>query len=320
MHLVEFLDSNKETFFRAFQEQTILKTMMEFYSKHDLPNLLILSGSNKLLKYYTIFYKIANHHLCLNHNHCGHCKSCILLEKNEHPDLIVFPDDKMKIGDPKAPELYSVRWLQKNILIYKPNISDIRLIVIPAAEKIGLEAEIALLKTLEEPNLDTKFIFFTPNLENLKDTIISRGVVITLKNYSLKQMSQITQNNQYDYLELTGGSLDHYFQFSFEMYRDIKQRILNAMEHPMDFLEFEQWIINSYQKNYVESMSEIEFWEFFSSIYLQCIRRSKYFQEIANYILDFLIGLRSEQAGLLSYLVSRLFFQLYKVLFTKNHY
>lgn len=320
MHIREFLNLNQHIFSLAYEEQPILKTMIEFYTQHSLPNLLILTGSNQFLKFYTVFFKIANHHLCLNYNNCGQCKSCMLLEKNEHPDFILFPNDKVKIGDPKLPELYSVRWLQKNILPYKPTIAPLRLIVIPSAEKIGLEAEVALLKTLEEPNIDTKFIFFTPTLEYLKDTIISRSVIITLKNFSLKQMSLITQNQEFDYLEITGGSLDQYFQFPYEMYKEMKQKILNAMEHPIDFLEFEQWIMTTYQKHYGEFMSEIEFWEFFSNIYLQSIRRSKHFQEIANYIFEFLIGLRSEQPGFISYLVSRLFFQLYKVLFTKNHY
>ncbi len=320
MDLREFLNQHKVMFSKAYEEQPILKNMIEFYTKESLPNLLILSGSNLLLKYYTVFSKIAPHHLCLNQNDCGECKSCLLLEKQEHPDLILLPEDKMKIGDPKAPEIYSVRWLQRNILPYKPNLSKVRLIIIPSAEKMGWEAEVALLKTLEEPNVDTKFIFFTPNLDSLKDTIISRGVVISVKHFSLKQMNQITQNNQYEYLEIFGGSLDQFYQFSYEIYKDIKQQILNSMQHPIDFLEFEQWIINFYQKHYEDSTSEIEFWEFFTNIYLQCIRRSVHFKEIANYLLEFLIGLRAEQSGLLPYLLNRLFFQLYRTLFVKIHY
>lgn len=303
---------------RAFNYQSILFKMIQYYQKNELPNLLILSGPNKVLKYYSVKEKLALIHLCETKNKCGNCKSCLLLSKEEHPDFLIFPDDKIKIGDVKNPEPYTIRWLQKNILIYKPNISSIRIVLFPASEKIGLEAEIALLKTLEEPNPYTKFIFFTPSLDLIKDTIVSRGINIPLKNFSLKQLQKITQINDYEFLEILGGSLDNYFQIKYELYQSLKQKIQPSFEHPMDLIDLENWMMNQ-SKALIEQyqISENDLWELFCLIYIQCLKRSPLYKTLVPHFIQFLIGLRAEQSGLLPYLSSKLFFELFYHIFLK---
>jgi DNA polymerase III delta prime subunit len=304
---------------KAFLFQKILSRMIQYYQKHPLPNLLIFSGPNKILKHYVVLHKIAFYHLCINQNHCKECKACLLLEKQEHPDLIIFPDDKIKIGDVKDPEPFSIRWLQKNILVYKPAVSPIRIVLFPAAEKLGLEAEIALLKTLEEPSPYTKFIFFTPSLDQLKDTIISRGVNIPLKNFSLEQMHKITEINDYEFLEILGGSLDNFYSIKYEFYQTLKQKILQALEHPIDLIELEDWSMqNSKIELENEGLQENQFWELFVHVFLQCIRRSVLYTTLAPKFMDFLIGLRAEQPGLLPYLTSRLFYELFYHIYLKT--
>ncbi|GIX43438.1 MAG: hypothetical protein KatS3mg129_3171 [Leptospiraceae bacterium] len=316
MENLQILNSLEE---KAYKFQAILSKMVDYYQKNPLPNLLIFTGPHKILKYYTVMNKIAFIHFCKNKNHCNQCKSCLLLQKEEHPDMILFPDDKIKIGDVKNPEPYTIRWLQKDVLIYKPTISSFRIILFPAAEKLGIEAEIALLKTLEEPNPNTKFIFFTPSLELLKETIISRGIVIPLKHFSLDVMHKITEINDYEFLEILGGSLDNYYSIKFELYNTLKQKILQSLEHPIDLMDLENWVSGN-SKQFIEQyeINENEFWELFCNIYLQCIRRSPLYKNIAPILLQFLTGLRAEQSGLLPYLISKLFYELLYNIFLKT--
>ncbi|MCS7205859.1 MAG: hypothetical protein NZ853_09185 [Leptospiraceae bacterium] len=297
---------------KSINEQKILKKIIDFYTKNPLPNVLIFSGANRKLKLYIATEIIAKTHLCLNKKGCGECRSCLLMKKIEHPDLILFPEDKIKIGDPEDPEEYSIRWLQKSVLAYKPIISDVRIIIIPSAEMLGNEAEIALLKTLEEPLSESKFILFTPSLHYLSDTIVSRSIVIAIQNFSLDQMKKITEISDYSFLEILGGTLDYSIYELFEFYQKIKPRIQAALEHPLELLNLEEEIEKFMKDN--AFLSETQFWEFFSLILMQTLNIKKD-PSLLNDIFIFLGGIRMEQPGLSSYLTSRLFFQLYKKIY-----
>ncbi len=295
----------------------LIKSFYEFYSTHCFPNLMILSGPNKTLKKIFIF-RLIKYHLCLNPNHfepCNQCKSCILLDTNEHPDLIVFPEDTIKIGDAKEPEIYTIRWLQKEKLIFRPMVSPFRFVIFLSSELLENESEVALLKTLEEPKNNTKFVFFTTSLEFLRETVVSRGVVIPFSYFSYAQMKKILSNKEEDFIEILGGNIDNYQESYYELFKELQLKINLALQHPMELLNLEKWSINFSLNN--KSVEENTFWELFCMVLLQKLKQKKLYI-LMDFIFDFLIKLRTDQHGIIPYLVSNLFFQLHYHLYFKS--
>jgi DNA polymerase-3 subunit delta' len=98
---------------------------------------------------------------------CDACKSCQKIDKGNHPDVGILEADGHFI------KIDQIRKLQKQVG-YKPFEGRKKITIINDAEKLNLEAANALLKTLEEPPLDTVFILVTSNPNALLQTIISR--------------------------------------------------------------------------------------------------------------------------------------------------
>lgn len=73
--------------------------------------------------------------------------------------------------------------------VYTPTVY-----VLPDAEKMHKSAKNALLKVTEEPPQKAYFILTTNNLNYMLDTLISRGTVLTMDNY--------TDTNKLDYIKL----------------------------------------------------------------------------------------------------------------------
>lgn len=300
-----------------YKDLPLINNFYEFYSKHPFPNLMILTGPNKTLKKIFLM-RLIKYHLCLKPNRfepCNECKSCILFKANEHPDLIVFPEEPIKIGDAKEPEIYTIRWLQKEKLIFKPMVSPFRFVVFLSSEHLGNESEVALLKTLEEPKENTKFVFLTPSLEFLRETIISRGIVIPFSYFSISQLKNFLRNKEEDFVEILGGSIDEYQETYYELFKELKSKIELALDHPLELLNLEKWCVNfsSNQQNITQNT----FWELFSLVLLQKLKLKKMYSSI-DLVFDFLIKLRSDQPGIIPYLVSKLFFELAYNLYYKS--
>lgn len=91
----------------------------------------------------------------------------------------------------------AVRKLQKFLQLKKPGKALLRrAAIIENAERMSIEAQNALLKTLEEPPQDAIFIITSTNLAELRPTIRSRCQVIVIKPLDKKEaLSQFTDTN-----------------------------------------------------------------------------------------------------------------------------
>ncbi len=100
---------------------------------------------------------------------CRSCSSCLKLGAGSHPDLLILEPEsgKKKIAIDQARELIKR-------LTYPPLEGERRVVIIPDAERLSLEAANALLKTLEEPPADTLTLLTTSQREALPATIVSR--------------------------------------------------------------------------------------------------------------------------------------------------
>lgn len=117
---------------------------------------------------------------------CGTCPACRKLAAGSHQDLIVLEplEDKRTISTDQARELIKA-------LRFAPQESEQRLVVIPDADRLTLEAANALLKTLEEPPGHTSLILTTAQPEALPGTVLSRCQRIAFRPLSRRIVSRL---------------------------------------------------------------------------------------------------------------------------------
>ncbi|MCR5336977.1 MAG: DNA polymerase III subunit delta [Lachnospiraceae bacterium] len=107
---------------------------------------------------------------------CNECHSCRQANAGSHPDIIKVMHEKPQnigVDDIRA-------GINDNILI-KPYSGDWKIYIINEAEKMSIQAQNALLKTLEEPPEYAVILLLTSNLDVMLQTIISRCVVLHMK-------------------------------------------------------------------------------------------------------------------------------------------
>ncbi len=100
---------------------------------------------------------------------CGQCKSCRLIEAENHPDFIVIQPEEAS----KAIKIDQIRDLIQRMAL-SPHFSGNRIVLITPAEKMNLAASNGLLKTLEEPQDNTVIFLVTSQNSRLSATIRSR--------------------------------------------------------------------------------------------------------------------------------------------------
>lgn len=99
---------------------------------------------------------------------CGTCRSCRQHAAGSHPDWSVLEPE-----DASVVTIAQVRGLQES-LPYPPLTSARRVVLIPEAARLNLEASNALLKILEEPPPHTLFLLASAQRDRLLPTILSR--------------------------------------------------------------------------------------------------------------------------------------------------
>ncbi len=107
---------------------------------------------------------------------CNECQSCRQANSMNQPDIIKVMHEK-----PATIGVEDIRMgINDNILI-KPYASKWKIYIINEAEKMTVQAQNALLKTLEEPPAYAVILLLTSNLDVMLPTIISRCVVMNMK-------------------------------------------------------------------------------------------------------------------------------------------
>lgn len=298
--------------------QNIARSMLEHYLNLSSPPLLLLHGPSGVGKFSAAEWFVQCS-LCETGNACGQCPSCRLLARKEHPDYILFPEDRVLIGDEKQPAPFTVRWLIRTRLMYPPFKSRRRFILIPRADLIQNEAETALLKTLEEPPEHSRFILLVEDLERLKETIISRAVSIPFHLIPTSVISEITGEKDHYVLDLMGGSLELVSLISDPSFNKLKDRIEDGLAHPMGLHDLENFLAQ--EKNFQDWKDHLErsYEEILDLVGLMILKSSERlpdFPAIAKCVFDLKAGLHMRMAGMTHYHLSRFFARLARVLFS----
>lgn len=109
---------------------------------------------------------------------CGHCRACRKVESHTHPDYILADDPSSR-----TVKVSFVRDIRSDMFI-RPNEGVKKIYLFPRAQDMGLEAQNALLKVLEEPPAYGVFLLLTDNPDKLLPTIRSRCVELKMQPLS----------------------------------------------------------------------------------------------------------------------------------------
>ena len=148
--------------------QKILKLLTQVVHTKRLAHAYIFSGLDGIGKRLTAL-ALAKNLLCSSGGgkSCGICSACIQVDRGSHPDLMMIEPEKGVIT------IDSIRNL-KRALSRKSFSGGYKVCLIDDADKMNLQAENALLKTLEEPTPDTVIILITGKPYRLLPTVLSR--------------------------------------------------------------------------------------------------------------------------------------------------
>ena len=108
---------------------------------------------------------------------CGECHSCIQANSGNHPDIITVRHEK-----PASISVDDIRTQMNGDIMIKPYSSPYKIYIVPEADLLTVQAQNALLKTIEEPPEYAVIFLLTENADSLLPTIRSRCVMLKLRN------------------------------------------------------------------------------------------------------------------------------------------
>lgn len=108
---------------------------------------------------------------------CGECRSCIQANNGNQPDIITVKHEK-----PASISVDDIRTQVNGDIMIKPYSSPYKVYIIPDADLLTVQAQNALLKTIEEPPEYAVIFLLTENADSLLPTIRSRCVMLKLRN------------------------------------------------------------------------------------------------------------------------------------------
>lgn len=107
---------------------------------------------------------------------CMECRSCKQAAGRNHPDIIYVTHEK-----PNTLSVEDIRTQLNEDIVLKPYGSRYKIYIVDEAEKMNVQAQNALLKTIEEPPAYAVILLLTTNADGFLPTILSRCVRLDLK-------------------------------------------------------------------------------------------------------------------------------------------
>jgi len=200
--------------------------LIEKLKNNDNLNQSLLFWGESDLGKLTVSKAFAKSILCKNKvfNGCNQCESCISFNNNWHPDylLIDSKSDTIKVEDTLP--LF-------DFLLYKPQISEKRILIINNCEKLNFTTQSSLLKTLEEPKNHFIIILITTNPQKLLKTIKSRLIPIRFIKPNKEELISFIQEKYPKHLK----DLDYLMKLS----QNRPAQIINFLENQNSLVEKE---------------------------------------------------------------------------------
>ena len=107
---------------------------------------------------------------------CMQCHACKQVLSGNHPDLIYVTHEK-----PASMGVDDIREQINDTIMVRPYSSQYKIYIVDEAQKMTVQAQNALLKTIEEPPAYAVIMLLTTNQDAFLQTILSRCVQLKLK-------------------------------------------------------------------------------------------------------------------------------------------
>lgn len=121
---------------------------------------------------------------------CQKCHSCKQALSGNHPDIIFVTHEK-----PGTIGVDDIRSQINGDVAIKPYSGPKKIYIMNEGEKMTVQAQNALLKTLEEPPEYAVILILTTNVNSLLPTILSRCVVLNMKPVKDSQIKKFLMEN-----------------------------------------------------------------------------------------------------------------------------
>lgn len=157
--------------------EQIIEHLQNAISLNKISHAYILNGPDKsgkllLAKSFALTVQCDAH----DKNGCMECHSCKQALSGSQPDIIYLQHEK-----PNTISVDDIRHQINRDIQVKPYSSPYKIYVIDEAEKMNIQAQNALLKTIEEPPAYAIILLLTTNADAFLPTILSRCVTLNLK-------------------------------------------------------------------------------------------------------------------------------------------
>ena len=156
----------------------IKRILRKALQRERVPNSLLFSGPEGVGKIdFAQTLAQALNCLELRDDACGHCTSCIAIEKGNYPDVMRLVPEKeiLKIDQMR---------ILKETAHLKPMLGKKRVFILERAERMNAEAANSLLKILEEPPGFSHIVLSTDNPFVILPTIKSRCQILSFSPIS----------------------------------------------------------------------------------------------------------------------------------------
>jgi len=184
---------------------------------------------------------------------CGVCNACRQFNKNIHPDLYYLERElNDKTGEKKSfITVAQVRSLQEKIK-KRSFLNSYKLVIIPEAQCLNQEASNSLLKTLEEPGVNTIMILLTPSRDLLLPTIQSRCQIF--------KFLPVTRDEIYAYLLTQGANRSNAKELAaFAQGRPtVAMHLLNSGEELTSLKKNSELLLGLFGQNVTEKFKTVE--------------------------------------------------------------
>lgn len=188
-------DMHESGFSKLIGNEQIKEHFLHAISSGKISHCYVLSGEDGIGKM-TAAKAFAQTLLCeaqSENRPCGVCHSCTQFLSGNHPDVI-FPGHE-------KPTVIGVDDVREQIvgdIQIKPYKSQYKIYILDEAQKLSVQAQNALLKTIEEPPAYGIILLLTTNAASMLETIRSRSIILNMKPVASDEFEAFMRKNGID--------------------------------------------------------------------------------------------------------------------------
>ena len=219
--------------YEKVKEQSSAKSLLINAVETNKINHCYIFSGNEGTGRFLLAEEFAKSIVCKEKSGCNKCIPCKQFSDNTSPDYKVIDLLLDKGKTKKAITVDQIREVVTDIYI-KPSVFEKKIYIIKNADKMNINAQNAILKSLEEPPSYVVFILIVTNTELLLPTIVSRGTIVNFTPLTEKTVKEIIKE-KYEIdipdslLSLSMGSVTEAYKLSIsEEHKNIRDEIIKT--------------------------------------------------------------------------------------------